>query len=255
MTGSRHDAQDQTTDNEAMEIEEKRLMAAVKAIQAAGVQRTASRTVYLYPVRAAARAFNVDHQKLMRRLNGVPDRCSGQIARMALRPSQEAILVRWIKELGHRSIPWTPELVREKASLIAGRELGEKWVYRFCARHPEIKRRWTVALESSRARALNRTNVAEFFELLHKTVEQYNIQPENIYNMDEKGMQMGVGMRARVLVDRNQKTVHMKSDGNRELVTVLECICADGSALSPLVIFKGKRVNAQWARNNLIKAT
>ena len=68
--------------------------------------------------------------------------------------------------------------------------------------------------------------------------------------MDEKGIQMGVGKRTLVLVDRDQKTVQQLENGNRELVTVIETVCADGTALRPSVIYKGQRRDFSWGRDN-----
>jgi hypothetical protein len=35
----------------------------------------------------------------------------------------------------------------------------------------------------------------------------------------------------------------------QEWVTILECICADGSAVAPLVIFKGENGSMGWAQS------
>lgn len=243
-----------TTQQEQQRKEEKQLQEAVDIIQRAGFRQTPSNTYYGVSVSAVAAQLGVSYQTLRRRLAGVKSRSEGQEIRMKLTRAQETILVEWIKSLGHRSVPWTPQIIREKASLIAGVYIGIGWVYRFLPRHPDLKSRITVGLESCRAQALNRTTTSEFFEMLQNTITQYDIKPENLYNMDEKGVQMGLGARARVLVDRNQKTVYMKTDGNRELVTLVECVCADGTALDPLAIFKGKRTNPQWAQGNCINA-
>ena len=55
--------------------------------------------------------------------------------------------------------------------------------------------------------------------------------------MDEKGVQLGVGGRVRVLIDRKQKTPYLVKNGNRELVTIIETMCADGTALPPSVMY------------------
>ncbi|KAF8062501.1 hypothetical protein FPV67DRAFT_1368164, partial [Lyophyllum atratum] len=62
-------------------------------------------------------------------------------------------------------------------------------------------------LEQCRARSLNRTVVQEFYDMLKGLINEYSIVPANIYNMDEKGIQLGVGKRVAALVDRDQKTV------------------------------------------------
>lgn len=72
--------------------------------------------------------------------------------------------------------------------------------------------------------------------------------------MDEKGVQMGIGKKVRALVDRTQKSVYSKDDGNKELTTLIECVCTDGTFIAPLAIFKGKQINAAWGKNNHIKA-
>ncbi|KIL55798.1 hypothetical protein M378DRAFT_188648 [Amanita muscaria Koide BX008] len=64
-----------------------------------------------------------------------------------------------------------------------------------------------------------------------------------MYNMDEKGVQLGIGKRIAALVDRNQKVAQHIEAGDRELVTIIETVCADGSSLVPSVIFQGKRRN------------
>lgn len=40
------------------------------------------------------------------------------------------------------------------------------------------------------------------------------------------------------------------ADGNRELITVVDCICADGSVLAPLIIMKGKRPSYGWIKDS-----
>jgi hypothetical protein len=57
--------------------------------------------------------------------------------------------------------------------------------------------------------------------------------------MDEKGIQLGIEARISAMIDREQKLAYSIEDGNWELVTVIECVCADGSSLHPLIIFQG----------------
>jgi hypothetical protein len=108
----------------------------------------------------------------------------------------------------------------------------------------------TVGLEKARAKALNQVVVDEFFDMLADVIKEYSIQLENLYNMDEKGIQLGIGARITAMIDRDQKAVYSIEDGNRELVTIIEAICADGSILHPSVIFQGVRRMLEWGRNN-----
>lgn len=90
--------------------------------------------------------------------------------------------------------------------------------------------------------------------------------------MDEKGVAMGIMLKARVLVRKGARGFqtqgtqplslfitksHTKSkpqDGNRENVTIIECVCANGSALLPLYLFKGQRLHETWVCDDPIKA-
>ncbi|KAJ7216085.1 hypothetical protein GGX14DRAFT_310797, partial [Mycena pura] len=62
-------------------------------------------------------------------------------------------------------------------------------------------------LEACRAQSLTRPVVHDYFTLLAETIERYDIKPKNIWNMDEKGIQLGIADKTRVLVDRDQKVV------------------------------------------------
>lgn len=62
------------------------------------------------------------------------------------------------------------------------------------------------------------------------------------------GFNIGVrGKKAHVICSTNEKQIYEAEPGRTEWVTVVECICADGSAIHPLVIFKGKTtVQKAW---------
>jgi hypothetical protein len=140
--------------------------------------------------------------------------------------------------------------VAQYASEISGQPVGGSWPKRFLKRHPDLKMKKTQGLEKARAKALNQFAVDEFFDTLKGLIDEYKILPGNIYNMDEKGIQLGIGAKVTAMIDRDQTTVYSIEDGNRELVTVIEAVCADGSILHPSVIFQGQRRNSEWGRNN-----
>ena len=62
--------------------------------------------------------------------------------------------------------------------------------------------------------------------------------------MDEKGVQMGGGRKGRnqkyfFSTGQNDRT-HLQ-DGNLQLMTIIECICADGTIIPPGFILEGKQ--------------
>ena len=130
--------------------------------------------------------------------------------------------------------------VAQCANAISGKQVGESWLKWFHKRHPDLKMKKTTGLEKARAKALNQFAVDEFFNMLTDVMKEFHILPGNLYNMDEKGIQLGIGVRISAMIDCDQQTVYSIEDGNRELVIVIETICADGSVLHPSMIFQGQ---------------
>ena len=168
--------------------------------------------------------------------------------------------------MGKQGIPLSRATIQDYASDIAGKEVGKNWVTRFqvcyldlaCeitfntfqTHHPDLRVKWTTSLETCRAASLNPHAVHQYFQLLEELITSYQVHPANIYNMDEKGIQLGIGNRTKVLVDRDQKQIYQIESGDRELITITECICADGTTLYPSVVFQGLRRDLRWGLNN-----
>ncbi|TFK82751.1 CENP-B protein, partial [Polyporus arcularius HHB13444] len=81
------------------------------------------------------------------------------------------------------------------------------------------------------------------------------IAPECIYGMDETGIQQGVGVTERVIGPAGQKVQYQQRSGNRENITVLVTICADGTSTPPAVIYKGDTYHASWKQDNPLNAS
>ncbi|KAL1729300.1 hypothetical protein EV714DRAFT_191453, partial [Schizophyllum commune] len=77
---------------------------------------------------------------------------------------------------------------------------GDNWYRGFLARHPQLKTKLSRPLEKCRAQALNKVTVERFFALLAQVIEEFNIDPRDIFNMDEKGIQLGVPARESVII-------------------------------------------------------
>ena len=95
------------------------------------------------------------------------------------------------------------------------------------------------------------------------------VRPELILGFDEKGIIAGAAVRQVCIVRCGDSAVSLKGvcdrihlvaeltrypDDAREMVTVIECICADGTSIDPFFIFKSAgeppRVNASWVCND-----
>jgi hypothetical protein len=225
--------------------QEDRIQLAISAINEAGKNASGES---LLSVHKAASIYDVPCSTLGDRIKGLPTRAEAHADQRALSVAEEEVVVEWAKVPGCWGIPMTYSTLTKYASEISGRHIGESWPKRFLARHPDFKVKATLGLEKCCAKALNKTAVEGYFNILEEVVHEYHIKPGNQWNMDEKGVQLGIRAKVAAIIDRDQATVYSVEDGNRELVTIIEAVCADGRALSPSVIFQGTRRNPEWGR-------
>src|ERR1700678_3349544 len=94
--------------------------------------------------------------------------------------------------------------VAQCAGETLGQQVGGSWPKRFLKHHPDLRMKKTVGLEQARAKALNQVVVDEFFDMLAAVIKDYRILPENLYNMDEKGIQLGIGAMITAMIDQDQ---------------------------------------------------
>ncbi|KLO14049.1 DDE-domain-containing protein, partial [Schizopora paradoxa] len=73
--------------------------------------------------------------------------------------------------------------------------------------------------------------------------------------MDESGFQLSFQTKKRVVGRKGAKIQHKQGASDRENVTVLVTICADGSRLHPTIIFKGANFMTKWSNNNVANAS
>ena len=80
-----------------------------------------------------------------------------------------------------------------------------------------------------------------YFKLLGRKIAEYNIQPENTYNMDEKGFLIGFLIKSRRIFSKKAfnkgRIKNISQDSNREWITIIGTIYANGISLSPGLIY------------------
>ncbi|KAF7569912.1 hypothetical protein PtrM4_123270 [Pyrenophora tritici-repentis] len=154
-----------------------------------------------FSYREVAKKYNISRATLARRHQGRTRPHS--VAHNALHPQQEKELVQYIKGLSERRLPPTRTMIRNFASSLAGKDVSETWVTRFMARHPfELTSRYTSGMDRKRHKADSGAKYSLYFELLHAKMMEYRVQPTQIYNMDEKGFQIGSLGRSKRVFDK-----------------------------------------------------
>ena len=124
--------------------------------------------------------------------------------------------------------------------------LGNHWTDAFLRRHPDIKTKFVTRLDKSRSEAQDLEIFSNWFDLYWTTISKYNIKKRNRYNMDEKGLLPGMIGKVKVMISKYEKKGYMTQPGNREWITLIECISLTRVKLNPFVIFKAKRHQDAW---------
>ncbi|KAJ6507031.1 hypothetical protein C8R45DRAFT_923201 [Mycena sanguinolenta] len=188
----------------------------------------------------------------------------------SLRPPEEDELLCWLRELDAWGLHLRRHIVMHRAEAILSyraekygldtpTHLGVNWFSHFTRRHPNVQTALSQLKDVSRSQAeRDPIGISKFYSNLeHAYAAPYNIRPENWYNCEEKGV-------PRMTVLHNRPTVPQGDlpslprgnlliflDGNCEIVTVMDCICAgDGTVLPPFIIMKGKRPSYAWAKDS-----
>lgn len=205
-------------------------------------------------LRKVAEDMGVKTLTLRDRVNGKQSMADFNATKQKLTPAEENVLVELMNQSSDWSCPFTfEEIARHATRIIKERGgvldeiLGTHWVSRFIERHfDKLKTYWSKPLDTQRAQCLNPTAVADWFRILKEELVNKNVAVENIYGMDESGFPPSNQGTSRVVGRRGNKIQHKQGSANRENVTGIITICADGTHISPLIVFKGVHLMKSW---------
>jgi DDE superfamily endonuclease/Tc5 transposase-like DNA-binding protein/Psq-like protein len=210
-------------------------------------------------LRAAAKLYEIPFSTLQERAAGVSSRVDIYHHRQKLTQLEEDSLTKWILSMDSRGAAPRPSTVREMANiLLAARgetpptTVGKNWPSTFIQRRDEIRTRFSRRYDYQRALNEDPRSIRAWFESVKRVVEENGILAEDIYNFDETGFAMGL-ISSQKVVTRAEYYGRRSilQPGNREWVTAIEAICADGYSLPPCVVFQGKVYIAGWFESNL----
>jgi hypothetical protein len=116
---------------------------------------------------------------------------------------------------------------------------GKSWLRSFKLRHPELTSRKSQGLELGRARGLCPTSVASLYYNLNELYTSFHYPPSHIWNCDESGVQAGRSGGATVLAKMGSRSMHSIEADQKEHLSVLSCINAEGGSIPNFYILKG----------------
>ena len=198
-------------------------------------------------IKTASRNFGILPSSLRDHLFGkVLGRNRGP--KTVLNESEEQILVDYcfkMQELSHPLIPLQLKLKVAQATQTRDTPWsdigipGKSWLKSFRQRHPELVARKSQPLELGRARGLCPNTVETLYCNLKDLYNTFKYPAGHIWNCDESGVQAGRSGGATVLAKLGSKSVHAIEPDQREHLSVLSCINAEGGKIPNFYILKG----------------
>jgi DDE superfamily endonuclease len=79
-------------------------------------------------------------------------------------------------------------------------------------------------------------------------MQEYGIVWEDVYNMDEKGIALGLIDNAKIICHRHDLKHYALQPGNRDWASLIECVGIGGFTLPAYVIFPGQRIQTTWGK-------
>ena len=114
------------------------------------------------------------------------------------------------------------------------------------SRHPELLSTVGQTIELGRVKDTTKEALMTWFDAFKHVIDDLYVSPENIYNFDKSGFSIGKIEATRVIINSKLHQRYQVQPGRQKCVSVMECICADGTWIDPLIIFKGENISAQW---------
>jgi hypothetical protein len=139
--------------------------------------------------------------------------------------------------------------------------VGSQWTYCFLEKHSDKLHMYVACpLDATHGQAVNKHANEMYFDIVEKIQLQGDkgepVAPECTFALNEVGFQAnGNEGFEQVIGAKGKKVQYQQQKGTCENITVLVTICADGMAIPPAVIFKGKGYLVKWHQENPAKAS
>lgn len=112
--------------------------------------------------------------------------------------------------------------------------VGANWLPRFLKRSGVLSRRLTKPRDCNRARRETPEKFRDWFDRAKRTMDDFGIVKQNVYNFDGTGFSMGIlGVKPVITGTEARQYASILQPGSREWVTLIECIGASGAAHPP----------------------
>jgi hypothetical protein len=157
---------------------------------------------------------------------------------------QERELLKQINELTRKGLPPNHQNFRFFAQNICGTLPGKNWPAQFVDRHRDIlDSDFLTGFDIGRKKADNSWLIQKYFATVEEKWKKYDYAPGNVYNMDEKGFMIGMTQKTPRIFTKKWKDrgrlQGLAQDSSRAWITLIACVCADGTSLPTALIYPG----------------
>ena len=154
------------------------------------------------------------------------------------------------------------ELVREYLlankidTIFSGDLPGYDWSVAFMKRHHLTLKKGGMMQLARKSVTSDPFVIYGFYNLLKCEMDRLQIsdRPECLWNLDETCFPLDPS-KPKTIGSIGSKTVRLTCGSNRENITVLGICSADGSAMDPIIVFKGKNMQTSWVGSNALPDT
>lgn len=212
-------------------------------------------------LRQASRDFNVPRSTLYNKLHHVVPVEATKGPATYLTYEEEALLVGWILYCCDRGFPVTKTILLDRVQKLVEKlerqtpfknnRPGRHWWECFCKRQSEIAERVAQNLTVSRVSA-TREDLRNWFNIVQNYLQVknlLNIDPSRVFNLDESAFFL-CSKGDRVLARKGSPALYKVVSGNeKESITVLFNVSANGTMLLPFLLFWHERIPASITTN------
>ena len=157
-------------------------------------------------------------------------------------------MVDWYVSLSQHAEPLSCLDLHTKVFQITGRKPSIRWVQQFLEKNPSLVAKWAHPLDLKWAQQFTPENTYHYFDLLEEVISTYEIPVENIYNTDEKGVQLGGRQKASTtqqIFHKDDKNRYVLKEDSLLLVTIIETVSTHGVPC-PLCIIMPPGETGDW---------
>ncbi|KAI1008083.1 hypothetical protein K3495_g153 [Podosphaera aphanis] len=106
-------------------------------------------------------------------------------------------------------------------------------------------------LDKARVQAATTEIIDGFYSLFESVKREFDVRLENIWNMDEHELGLGICTNQRVIGISNKSSTYRETPEDREWVSIVETVSVDGRKTRPLVIFKSTAPQTSWFEEDI----